>query len=408
MKNVLRLLLFAAVVATFARPAFAQTAAAPAGQDPKAVCIDLYNKWRENRNGDAAQQKISYDSGKEYLAKCGSDEYVSYVQKWVAKYDNALRDIDFNKAIGSANHVESFRLGRQILTDDPDNVRVLVNLAYAGLLNATSGAKANTSLDADAMTYAQRAIQLIQSGKTTDNWAPFTNKDDALGWLNYALGVHNFKQATGASANYFIKAAQANSTTKQDPSTYYYLATAYQKAEYKPLADDYQATCAGKDLTDECKTKLNTMNLVVDRIIDAYARAISLAGTKPQFQSQKADWTKQLTGFYKFRNNDSDAGLNDLISGIQSKPLLLPGMQSTTAPAPAPTPTTLSSTPPSGNVVTTTTTTTTTGPAAPSVPKPATPTVTTRPATTTTTNSAKPKTTSTAPPATKSKTARRP
>jgi hypothetical protein len=352
MKNVLRLLTFAAVVATYALPALAQgtttsttAAAAPAGQDPKTVCIDLYNKWRENRNGDAATQKTAYDAGKEYLAKCGSDEYVSYVQKWVAKYDSALRDIDFNKAIGSANHTESFKLGRQILNDDPENVRVLVNLAYAGLLNATSGANANTSLDADALAYAQRAIQMLQAGKTTDNWAPFTGKDDALGWLNYALGVHNFKRASGESANFFVKAAQANSTTKQDPSTYYYLATAYQKAEYKPLADDYQATCAGKDLTDECKAKLNTMNLVVDRIIDAYARAISLAGSKPQYQTQKTEWTKQLTGFYKFRNNDSEAGLNELIAGIQSKPLLLPGMQPAPAPAPAPSTTPATTTP---------------------------------------------------------------
>ena len=364
MKNVLRLLIFTVAVAIFALPAFAQDTTAAAAQDPKAACTDLYNKWRENsaKGTTAVQQKTAYDTGKEFLRQCSSDEFVSYVQKWVAKYEKAALVTEFDKVIDTKNYAKSFEVGRQILNDDPENVRVLVRLAYAGLLNATSGANANTALDADAMAYAQKAIQLLQSGKTTDNWAPFTNKDDALGWLNYALGVHNFKRATGESANHFIKAAQANSSTKQDPTTYYYLATAYQKAEYKPLADDYQATCAGKDLTDECKAKLNTMNLVVDRIIDAYARAISLAGTRPEFQTQKADWTKQLTGFYKFRNNDSEAGMNELIASIQAKPLLLPGMQSTPAPAPAPatTPATTPSTsnvPPSGNSVTKTNTT---------------------------------------------------
>ena len=388
MKNVLRLLTYAAVVASFALPAFAQTTQPTPAATPNPVCADLYNKWRENsaKGTTAVQQKTAYDTGKQFLSQCGSDEFVSYVQRWVTKYEKAALGTEFENALSASNHTKSFELGRQVLRDDPENMRVLLNLAYAGLLNATSGANANASLDADAMNYAQKAIQLIQagkapqtldaSGKMVDNWLPFTNKDDALGWLNYALGVHSFKRATGESANYFIKAAQANSTTKKDPSTYYYLATAYQKAEYKPLADDYQATCAGKDLTDECKNKLNTMNLVVDRVIDAYARAIALAGTNAKYQTQKAEWTKQVTGFYKFRNNDSEAGLNELIAGIQSKPLLLPGMQTTPAPAPATTTTpaaapSTSNVPPGGNGVTsTTTTTTTTTPAASSATKP--------------------------------------
>jgi len=32
----------------------------------------------------------------------------------------------------------------------------------------------------------------------------------------------------------------------------------------------------------------------VDKIIDAYARAVALAGSNPQYQAPKAEWTKQL------------------------------------------------------------------------------------------------------------------
>jgi hypothetical protein len=60
---------------------------------------------------------------------------------------------------------------------------------------------------------------------------------------------------------------------------------------------------------------------VLDRIIDAYARAVALAGTNPQNQAAKAQWMTQLTNFYKFRNNNSDAGLNEFIAGVLAKPL---------------------------------------------------------------------------------------
>jgi tetratricopeptide (TPR) repeat protein len=338
MKNVLRLLTFSTLVALFALPAFAQAtstttpaATTPAAQQPNTVCIDLYNKWRENRNGDAATQKNAYEAGKQYLSQCSTDEYVRYVQTWVGKYEKALRDIEFARTLTEKRFSEAFNLGRQILREDADNLPVLFQLSNAGLANLSAGSAAVESLNADAANYARRALQLIESGKTVDAWTPFANREDAIGWLHYTLGLLSIKNTPKDAIAHFIKAAQTNFSAKNDPAIYYYLASAYQSAEYKPQADAYQVACAGKDLTDECKAKLNDLNLVVDRIIDAYARAIAFAGNNPK----KADWMNQLKGFYKFRNNDSEAGLNELIAGIQSKPLLLPSMQQTT-PAPAP------------------------------------------------------------------------
>ncbi|HEX8852966.1 MAG TPA: hypothetical protein VF754_05740 [Pyrinomonadaceae bacterium] len=357
-------------------PAFAQTtttpaATTPAAQQPNSVCIDLYNKWRENRNGDAATQKTAYEAGKQYLSQCSTDEYVRYVQTWVGKYEKALRDIEFAKTLTDKRYTEAFNLGRQMLREDPDSLPVLFQLSNAGLANLSAGSAAVESLNTDAANYARRALQLIESGRTVDAWTPFANREDAIGWLNYTLGLLSIKNAPKDAINHFIKAAQSNFSAKNDPAIYYYLASAYQTAEYKPQADEYQAACAGKDLTDECKAKLNNLNLVVDRIIDAYARAIAFAGNNPK----KADWMNQLKGFYKFRNNDSEAGLDALIAGIQTKPLLLPSMQTPSAvPAPASGGTTTpssatpaaSNNPPASNAVTTTTTKTTT--ATPSKP----------------------------------------
>jgi hypothetical protein len=60
---------------------------------------------------------------------------------------------------------------------------------------------------------------------------------------------------------------------------------------------------------------------VIDRIIDAYARAVALSGTDAQYREARARWTEQLTGFYKFRHNDSTEGLEAYIASVTAKPL---------------------------------------------------------------------------------------
>lgn len=384
MKNVLRLLAINAIVAAFAVSAVAQTtttttAASPAQADAAKVCTDLYTKWRETYKGNAEQQKAAYEAGKEYLAKCPTDEYRSYVEKWVPKYEAAMQGVELDKQLRDAAAAKNWKnviaVGKQISAKDAENLGILLTIASAGT-QGMAGKDGDMSLGPDATSAARRAIQLIESGKadsyTPEQWKAFNfkNKDAALAWLNYAIGFFNINSAPAEAASYFVKAAQApDSDLRRDPTTYYYLASAYQKAEYAPLVTDYQANCAGKDLTDECKMKLDKMNLVVDRIIDAYARAVASAND-PKFAASKTEWMKTLTDLYKFRHEDKTDGLNELIANIQSKPLLLPSMQTMPTPAPATTSPSTTTTP-SGTASTSGTTATTPAPAGTTTAKPA-------------------------------------
>ena len=379
MKNVLRSLATSAVVAFAALAAFAQQpagAAAPAAQDDKAKCVDLYNTWRENRNKGAAEQKRAYEAGKEYLSKCPSDEYVSYVQKWVPKYERAVLETNFESEMRANNIAEAFRLGRQVLAADPDNALINFRLSALGLSSK------NESLNADTLSFARRALQLFEAGKadavTPEQWKALNlgGKADAIAWLYYTIGFMTYRNTPNDAVPALIKAAQSSTpAVKNEASVYSMLASAYQKAEYKPLADEYEANCAGKDLTEECKARLDRMNLVVDRIIDAYARAVALS----KDANQKAALTRQLEEFYKFRNNNQTTGLDALVAGIQSRPLLLKENQ--TMPTPAPTSTGTAT--PSGASGTGGNGATQPSPAsAPSTAKPSPATNTTKPATT--------------------------
>ncbi len=373
MKKVNRLLALTALLAVCALTAVAQTtqpAAGAAAAAPAAdkQCNDLYTRFVENRKKD---QKVAYETGREYIEKCptAEEQYVTYVKKFVNEYGKASRKFDLGKAIDEKKYADAFALAKLIVAEEPEDVRTHVSISYAGLMNATAGATSNPALNPEAINYTRKAIQLIESGKTAEEWRPFASKDDALGWLHYTLGVLTLKQSPAEATTHFIKSAQAQSATKTDPSTYYYIATGYQLGDYKRMSDEYKAKYADKEETPESKAAFETVNQVVDRIVDAYARAVASAraSAKPEAQAKSAEWTKELGEFYKFRNNNADAGLEPFINGIMAKPIPS-GAITPVVPTPAATTettttggTTPTTTPTTGGTTATPTTTPTTG-----------------------------------------------
>jgi len=85
----------------------------------------------------------------------------------------------FKQLLNEKKYAEAFPIGKDILKDEPENQRVILDLTNAGY------AANNASLDADTVAFAKKSIQLIESGKAPDKWAPFESKDDALGWLRH-------------------------------------------------------------------------------------------------------------------------------------------------------------------------------------------------------------------------------
>ena len=87
------------------------------------------------------------------------------------------------------------------------------------------------------------------------------------------------------------------------------------------MSQAYQAQYANKDETAESKAALEKLNVVIDRIIDAYARAIAAAGTDPKTEQSRNEWLGQMTNYYKFRHGGSDAGIKEFIQGALTRPL---------------------------------------------------------------------------------------
>ena len=282
------------------------------------VKIQIYQKFVDNR---VPNPTAAYQAARDYLQRYqkDKDQYTDYLQKWVLAYERDDRKRKLGGLINEKNFAEAYKTGAKILADEPDILRAQIDLGYAGYLAASNK---DESHNAEALMYARKAIAAIESGKTPSEWTPFKGKDDTLAYLNYAVGYLTLKTNPDQAIDSLIRAAQYDSDIRKTSSTYYFLGVAYESGPYKTLSAAYQTTYANKPETPESKAALDKLNVVMDRIIDAYARAIATAGTDPKTEASRKEWLAQMTNYYKFRHNDSDAGMTEFIASSLQKPLL--------------------------------------------------------------------------------------
>src|SRR5437773_4006981 len=236
MKRMIKLFMFAAIVAAFAVPALAQSK--DCTDENKAA---WYQKFLDNYKGSAEQQKVAYDAAKSYLSSCPadpSDQIAAYLKKFVDLVDKARSDVAAKNQLEDAytkkNYAEAVRLGKQVLATDPEYIRAEILVALSGFSASTTG---DTSLLGDAAEYAKKAIDAINAGKP---FAPYSSKDQALASLNYVVGRATAKNTPGDAIPYFLKAARFESDLKKSPQLYLDLAGAYNDGPRAKLTADYQ------------------------------------------------------------------------------------------------------------------------------------------------------------------------
>ena len=309
--------LMAATFLAVSLVAFSPVAMAQGKETDDPAKIAIYKRFVDNRIPNPA---AAYQAARDYLQKYqkDKDEYTDYLTKWVTFYERDERKRKLPILINEKNYTEAYKTGAQILADEPNYLRAQIDLGYAGYLAA---AAKNEAFNNEALGYARAAIKAIESGKAPTEWAPFKGKDDTLAYLYYAVGFLTLKTNPNEALDALLKAAQYDSDIKKTPSTYYFLAVAYESGPYKTMSTAYQTQFAGKPESPESKAALEKLNVVMDRIIDAYARAIAAAGNDPKTEQSRNEWLTALSNYYKFRHDGSDAGINEFIAAALQKPL---------------------------------------------------------------------------------------
>jgi hypothetical protein len=352
MKKLITFLSIFTTVAILALPVAARNLIAqPDNSFQDAACAEdaktaLYQSFLKNLKADQAK---AYDDAKKYLA-CpasgevteGQQKIIDYLKTFVAKYEDAMKKAKFRDLLyNQMKYAEAYALGKEILAAEPDNLQVLVDLGTNAYLLPPLK---NAALTAEGLGYAQRALSALDSGKTLEKWDPLGSKDVAVSYLNYSIGTLSLEKDPAGALKNLLKSAQFETPLKKSPYTYAYIAGAYETGPYAKLSEEYKACCQGKDETPDSKLMLANINQLIDRMIDAYARAVSVAGTDPKFAQAKTGWNDSLTTWYKYRNGDKIDGMDQLVAGIMTKPLPPEPTPLTSLPATTPAVTT-----PAGN-----------------------------------------------------------
>jgi len=300
MKRTINLLALAGMFAVFAAPTLSQTK----------ECTDefksaTYQKWYDNRKD---RQDVAYQAAKDYLATCtAEDQYSKALKNFADAYDKLQATNSVNKQFDDAyknkKYADQIRLGKQIVATDPENSAIYVVMGLAGLGDP---ALLNESAD-----YAKKAITMIEAGKP---FAPLASKDQALAYLNYVIGKSVIKNSPTDAIPYLLKAVRYESDLKKNPQVYAELAGAYGEGPIAKLSEEYKAKYTTE--SPESKLALANINQMIDRQIDALARAAALSSDA----ANKKAVMDVLTGLYTDRNK-SPAGLNEMIAGILTKPI---------------------------------------------------------------------------------------
>lgn len=342
MKKLITFFSICTAVAILALPAAARTSIAQPDLAVQDQCTQevkdaLYASFLKLRKDDQAK---AYEDAKKYLA-CpagqvteAQQKIIDYLKKWSTAYEEGMKKITFIQLLyKDMKYPEAYALGKEILAAEPENLTVMVHLGANGYLLAPLN---NAALTAESNAHAKKALELLEQGKTVEDYAPLASREVAVAYLNYTIGTQALQTDPSTALKYLLKAAQFETPLKKSAYTYAYIAGAYETGPYAKQSQQYKEIYSGKDETPESKLALANINQLIDRMIDGYARAVALAGSDAKLTAAKQGWNDTLVQWYKFRNNNSDAGLTELVAGILTKPLPPEPTPLTALPAAAP------------------------------------------------------------------------
>jgi hypothetical protein len=318
MNNITRFLVIVASVFVLCSSALAQRNPTMTGQRADAEREDLFARFAEYKKLPIPEkQRAAYDVARDYLKKYdhGGDEHASEVRRFVREYEKVMKDFEVYLFYEDKKYDKAFEVGRPILEKDPENFYVLAVLTEAGFNNSQAG---NTTLNDETVGYARRALELLEANKPSKP-DPFASKEIGRGFLNFVVGWFLRTQSPTEAAAALVAAARSEGPYKTNALTYNLLGNALLK-DYAKASAEYNEKYGNKPPSEEQQAALGRIMQLGERAIDAYARAVALS-TKPEEQEGRTKMLAQLTSLYKSFHNNSDAGLNEFIAGILSKPL---------------------------------------------------------------------------------------
>ena len=205
---------------------------------------------------------------------------------------------------------DAFKLAAEILAKNPDDLYVLIQMTRAG---AEEVRKRNREHIDVALQYGLKAIALIEARPKAARVADDLSNSPSV---DYTSDLAPLYQQTailylGKGDTDEAKARLSKATTLRpdDPSNYALLGRVMH-ADYVKQMEAYEGLPEGKPKQETLKK----LDALLDPIIEAYARAAGLAMGRQEYVQLMQQVIPDLTTYYKYRNNQSTKGLQQLIN----------------------------------------------------------------------------------------------
>jgi len=279
---------------------------------PKDELFGKIAKLTQSKKPEDAEK--AYQLGKDFVAKYGkdNDDKAKKIKDFVEKYRLAA----FDKKLDEGKTAEGFALGKEILAQEPENSYVTMNLAYGGY-DALLKTKDKTFGD-ESIKYAGQTLSLFEAGKLPKSFKPFKDQAEVTALMYYIIGNFLLDANLKEAAQNFYKSVQYEAQFKKNSYPYYVISFYYEK-EYEKAAAAYQ-TKHGNKATEDPEMKADQVKLekLIDRMLDAYARAIKLGEVEKNASTDI--WKKRFAEIYKFRHQN-ETGMSEYLGKVSDTPL---------------------------------------------------------------------------------------
>ena len=200
---------------------------------------------------------------------------------------------------------DAFSAGSAYLTQHPDSVSVLVELATL----ATEQAKQrNGKFITPGEQYGAHAIELIEANKKPADMPDAT-------WNEYKALLPRLYQTTGILAMVkgdrpmtLKRLTKATELDPRDPFNYLLISGSLND-DYQERAKRYQSMTDGAAKT----AALQNVLAALDQVIDAYAHFIALSDGNAQLATVRQQEMEDLEKYYKYRHDGKTDGMQQLI-----------------------------------------------------------------------------------------------
>ena len=288
------------------RDAFAKIEKAKGAEAKLQAASEFVKKYPNS----ALRPKVAKSVADEIAAASDDQLKISLAETYLGFFNQPteaalVNDALLNAYINAGKTEQAFKMGGERLAKNPEDVDLLRSLA---VIASNETIKDNTTYAAQGQQYGAKAIELLETdkmpaGMDAAKWASY--KAETLPTLYRATGIIAYK--TNDKATAMARLRKAADLKYNDPGVYLILSELTYD-EYDTLSKQYNVAPAA-----DKPAALARAQAGLDRVIETYAQAVGMTEGNAQYQQAHDALKDDVTKFYKFRHNNSDAGLQQLL-----------------------------------------------------------------------------------------------